>query len=634
MSIKPKKILLIGVDQAIPCFVKRFSEENLLPNISNLINNGVYGEAFSCPPCDTPTNWATIATGATTAVHGATSFYVHLPGEPFDMALKHRLRSSLSRLCTAEYFWDVADRHGFAPFVLNYPAGWPSNFNNGAMSLLTWPTPESLPRNVSYPLTKKFTRDSENPSLLIKEADKPIIEFLSQSAILEIDIEITHSEIKKPPIIKAYIVDTNGGGYNALVVPSDVNDTYQTVLTYEWTDWIPLNVKTVHGELPCLIKIQVVEIEKDGSSLRLKGTNLFNTKGWTKPDDLGEGLVRNAITYEAASEQMGGFIIKGMVKQYILKSRKEASTLSNSIKYAKDTMDWRVCFFHIHLLDSVNHRSLALLYEKSPLYNEKKAEKTLNHVKMSYEIVDEMVGNLVKSCVDEETVVVFLADHGAIPSWRVANIPVGLKNAGLMSYKEEKGGKNFVVDWDKTVAFPYMEPHYVWVNLKGRDPQGSVEPSDYDSVRDDIIQALYNMKDPETGRKIIKLALTKEDAAVLGQDGERIGDVVYFLNTPYQLFDGMFEQLDASVQPATLLNRPEAYKCAVNYAAHAYYLPNERLGEYSISVPLNFSGPGIEKGLELKRPVNLVDVAPTLSHLLGIPQPKNSQGRVLHEILR
>jgi arylsulfatase A-like enzyme len=44
-------------------------------------------------------------------------------------------------------------------------------------------------------------------------------------------------------------------------------------------------------------------------------------------------------------------------------------------------------------------------------------------------------------------------------------------------------------------------------------------------------------------------------------------------------------------------------------------------------------GPGIKKGEELKKQVRLIDIAPTISYLLGIPSPSNSEGRVLYEIL-
>ena len=167
MNSNRKKLLLIGVDQAIPYLLNKFMNEGILPNISQLVEKGVYTEAYSCPPCDTPTNWATIATGATTAVHGATSFYLHIPGEPFELGLEKRSRTQLSKYCKAEYFWDVADRSGYSPFVINYPSGWPANFKNGAMSVLIWQIPETLPRVLSPPKNSKFSSDSENRSTRI-----------------------------------------------------------------------------------------------------------------------------------------------------------------------------------------------------------------------------------------------------------------------------------------------------------------------------------------------------------------------------------------------------------------------------------------------------------------------------------
>ena len=116
----PRKLLFIGVDQAIPCLIEKFCNEGVLPNIQSLIEQGIFTQGLSCPPCDTPTNWTTLATGTTTANHGATSFYLHIPGEPFETSLDHRSRTQLKQFSQAEYFWEAADRQGLNSFVINY----------------------------------------------------------------------------------------------------------------------------------------------------------------------------------------------------------------------------------------------------------------------------------------------------------------------------------------------------------------------------------------------------------------------------------------------------------------------------------------------------------------------------------
>lgn len=70
-----------------------------MPATAELIEEGVFGEALSSPPCDTPTNWTTIVTGAWTGTHGMTSFYAHIPGKP----LNEGVSTLDSRVCKAEF---------------------------------------------------------------------------------------------------------------------------------------------------------------------------------------------------------------------------------------------------------------------------------------------------------------------------------------------------------------------------------------------------------------------------------------------------------------------------------------------------------------------------------------------------
>ena len=92
-------------------------------------------------------------------------------------------------------------------------------------------------------------------------------------------------------------------------------------------------------------------------------------------------------------------------------------------------------------------------------------------------------------------------------------------------------------------------------------------------------------------------------------------------------------KLDASSMTNNEYKRPEVDMSRSFFGAHAYYLPTTRFGNYSISAPFIISGPGIKKGIKLNNTLNLTDIAPTLSYLLNIPNPKNSEGRVLYEII-
>ncbi len=639
MTSKRKKLLLIGVDQAIPYLVKKFMNEGSLPNISQLVEEGIYTVAYSCPPCDTPTNWTTIATGTTTAVHGATSFYVHIPGDPFELGLRHRSRTQLSRFCKAEYLWDVADRSGYTPFVINYPSGWPANFKNGAMSLLIWQFTgdfqiyKSFPRVISYPLFFEFSSDSEILSKRILKVKNNVEMPKNEQDPLQISVDMTPVNTPEKTVLSGYITSSNGQGYDSLSILNEKNNQWIIIKKNGWSDWIKSEISTNYGVLPCLFKIKILELSKEGTSIKIQTTSIYNTKGWTKPDELGEDLIKNVISYDLAPKiQEIEYKIEGKVESYLTYARKEALTLQNAIKYAKTQLNWNVCYFHVHLLDSVNHKELAFLHKNSPIFSEDNFQRASRNVEIAYKIIDDLVGDLLNSCVDNETITIFVSDHGAMPAWKIVNIPFVLMNAGLLSYKWNEAQKKYIIDWEKTYAFPYVEPPFIWVNLKGRDPQGIVTSAEYESVRDNIIDALTNLKDPQTGDKVIKLALKREEANYLGLNGNRVGDVIYFLNPPYQIYDEILEQLNPSEISRKYMGEPVISPAKNCFGAHAYYLPNEKFGNYSNSVPLIITGPNIRKGIELKDFVDLIDLAPTFAHYLKIPKPKDSQGRVLHEI--
>ena len=89
---------------------------------------------------------------------------------------------------------------------------------------------------------------------------------------------------------------------------------------------------------------------------------------------------------------------------------------------------------------------------------------------------------------------------------------------------------------------------------------------------------------------------------MLDKWGELVGDVVYALRPE---FDG----------------------------AHGYHLPTSQLGIGAQHATCILAGPGVRKGVHLKGQVRQVDVAPTISYLLGIDVPRDAEGGVIYEAL-
>lgn len=628
MGKNKKKLLLIGIDQAIPYLLQKFLKDGTLPNIQDMVDNGVYSEGYSCAPCDTPTNWTTIATGATTAIHGVTSFYMHIPGEPLDLGMKYRSRTQLYKNCKAQYLWDLADKNGYKPFVYNYPSGWPSEFKNGVMSLFTWNVPNSLPKMLisSEIFTINLSLDIPLNEEAITKAVINNIESLTQNLDMRLE---NHNYFK----FNLNMSNPDKQFYDSLKITTNDSNETKIIKENEWSQWISINITSKYGTLPSLFRIKPLKIKSNGESIKLERSGVYNTKGWSVPDSFGEKLVKNVLEYDLPKNRKVEFMRYESMSRYLKSARRESLSIVQALNFAKNDFNWDFCFFHYHPLDTINHDHLAYLHKDSRVYTEKKAEKALQNVETAYRIVDEMVGELMKRCVDKDTIILFISDHGAIPVWKVANITKILVEAGLITYKLNHAQKKYIIDWKRTFAFPYMEPPFIWVNLKGRDPQGIVERKDYEIVRARIIEALYDAEDQETNDKIIERALKREDATDIGLNGDRIGDVVYFLKPPYGVFDGDLDALDASSLHLRTYNKALTYNSKRFFGAHAYYTPETTFGDFSISVPIIMSGNGIKKGNSLNKIINLTDIAPTLSHLLSLPKPKHTKGKVVYNFL-
>jgi predicted AlkP superfamily phosphohydrolase/phosphomutase len=196
---------------------------------------------------------------------------------------------------------------------------------------------------------------------------------------------------------------------------------------------------------------------------------------------------------------------------------------------------------------------------------------------------------------------------------------------------------NLTIKWENTKCHPLEPCHvHVFINMKGRDPQGIVEPEDYEKVQEEIIKALQNMRNPETGDLVVSLAIKKQEAGTLGiQEGpgyDRIGDVLFswkpgYMSHPF-IYRSEIQYRDGTKR---IIANPELFEAAQlgrTFTGVHLALPSIP----SMHACMLLSGPGV-KEYERKFPAKIIDVTPTLCQILGIPVPKDAEGSVLYDVL-
>ena len=159
------------------------------------------------------------------------------------------------------------------------------------------------------------------------------------------------------------------------------------------------------------------------------------------------------------------------------------------------------------------------------------------------------------------------------------------------------------IDWAATTAYVGLSPCEVWINVRGREPQGIVTPgADYNQVRDAVIAELVNWHNP-AGQPYTQ-AIYRRENIYHGPFLDRAADITIEWNPvtapPAASLPGNTSHFDGDHQP-------EGFLLAI--------------------------GPGIKANTVIQK-ANLQDIAPTILNLLGITSPPQMDGHVLVELIQ
>lgn len=218
---------------------------------------------------------------------------------------------------------------------------------------------------------------------------------------------------------------------------------------------------------------------------------------------------------------------------------------------------------------------------------------------MLYKAQDRMLANILDA-FGRDTLLITVSTPGTPAYGHTFDAYGALTRAGLTSLHKEN--KSQIPDTSKSKCWPQNQT-YIRINLKGRDPEGIVDSGDYEKVQHQIIDALLTSVDTVTGIRPVTLALSKQDARLLGLYGEGIGDVVYALDPRFA------GGRSTGILPTSISSTgsPKSW--------------------------LTFNGPGIKKGAIVQRTCSLADIVPTLCYLMALPLPQQAEGAIIYQAL-
>jgi predicted AlkP superfamily phosphohydrolase/phosphomutase len=222
--------------------------------------------------------------------------------------------------------------------------------------------------------------------------------------------------------------------------------------------------------------------------------------------------------------------------------------------------------------------------------------------------VDGLVAGLLEHA-DEDTVVFVLSDHGAKRLDGGIRINEWLRREGLLATLTEPDGASSLtdvgVDWPRTTA--WGEGGYyarVFLNVKGREPDGVVEPEEFEAVRDDLARRIAAI--PDDAGNPIATAVYKPEELYEDPQGVAPDLIVVFGDLLWRSVG----TIGGNEGIQTLEN--DTGPDDANHAQDGLYV---------------VAGPGIEaRG---RSDAHLLDIAPTVLEVLGIEREPGMRGESL-----
>ena len=214
-----------------------------------------------------------------------------------------------------------------------------------------------------------------------------------------------------------------------------------------------------------------------------------------------------------------------------------------------------------------------------------------------YRQLDSFLGR-VRQRLDRQTTLIIMSDHGFCRLRKEVYVNNWLATQGWLKFAAQP--PQSLEDMHHDSRAYCLDPGRIFINLRGREPAGSVAPGEeYEQLRAEIIAAALQLADPASGERMIARAMRKEEI----YSGPLLDQAADIILHPYDGYD-----LKGALGKAQL-----TFKGPELVGMHTYE-----------NAALYISGQEIVG----KRPW-VADVMPTILRLMDVPLPANLDGRVL-----
>ncbi len=408
-----------------------------------------------------------------------------------------------------------------------------------------------------------------------------------------------------------------------------------------------------HGKKVALVNIPTTYPPRPLDGLMVTG---LATPGrdveFTYPPELGQELIRR-FDYEIERYEKYD---PGQEERFIAAvNRVEDKRLAATL-WLMDQLDWSLFAVVFRGTDVLAHALWRHMDPQHPAHEPELFPRYGDALLKHYQRVDQAIAKICEK-LDQETVLMLVSDHGFGPIHRDVYIDNVLVENGLLHMKTTPvarfrsalvklgiSPRNILrllallrlrnltrrlipknvrttinvgmlmlnqVDWSRTSAYPLGGGSQISINLQGREPEGIVKPGhEYDRVCEQVEAAFAKLRDPSTGEPIVARVWRKQElyGAKTSETVPELPDLyIEWVNDQYTDIGGIGYSRGTLSEPV-----------------------RDRSGGHTMRGLFLMQGAGIKQG-HMIEDARLIDVAPTILKVLGVPLSSGMDGQVLED---
>jgi predicted AlkP superfamily phosphohydrolase/phosphomutase len=194
------------------------------------------------------------------------------------------------------------------------------------------------------------------------------------------------------------------------------------------------------------------------------------------------------------------WVARQSLEAFIEDFKVTADKRAEAVLHLMDSEAWDLFFVVFMETDRLHHFMWQYMEENDPTYGPMFID--------AYRRIDTLAGKILAKLTDDDRLII-MSDHGFTTLHREVYLNVWLEQEGYLRFAQ--GAEKGLPGMDRSSRAYSLDPGRVYVNLAGREPNGSVPPSEAPALIDELAARLADLRDPETGARMISTVYRADD---------------------------------------------------------------------------------------------------------------------------